>query len=302
MPELRHFRYFVATAEELNFGRAARRLRIAQPSLSRQILDLEREIGVRLFDRNRRGVALTGAGSQFLDGARAALLRVAEAIDLAQRAARGEIGLLRIAYLPGMATSRLPLIVRSFRARHPGVKVVLREAWPEEQRQQLLRGDLEIGFMRGRVAETALATETMLAEEVLVALPTGHPLARRRVLSLRALATEAFVLPDRMRGPAFHDEIVALCRAAGFSPRAAQEGAYLELVGAVASGAGVALVPGSMRRALRAGVVYRRLRERPQTEIAMTWPRATQSPALLDFLGQARSGATIGRTARTSPR
>jgi DNA-binding transcriptional LysR family regulator len=289
MPELRHLRYFVALAEELHFGRASRRVRIAQPSLSRQIRNLETEIGAGLFTRNRRGVSLTDAGSELLGHARNILGRVGDAVEGARRAAQGKTGRLRIAYVPSMASTRLAAIVRAFRLQHEGVAIELREAWPESQRRQLLHGDVDLGFARGPVADPNLAVEVALEEALLVALPAGHSLARRRVFPLRALAREAFILPDRSRGPGFHDQVVALCRSAGFAPLAVQEGAYLELVVAVASGAGVALVPDSMRRVLRAGLVYRQLREKPTTQVVMVWPRASPSAVLQAFITHVRS-------------
>jgi DNA-binding transcriptional LysR family regulator len=290
MAELRHLRYFVAVAEELHFGRAAKRVHVAQPSLSRQIRDLEAEIGARLFVRNRRGVSLTEAGSELLGHARTVIDRLGLAFESARRAARGDSGLLRVAYVPTMAVTRLAATVRAFRRLHPAVTIVLREAWPDAQQRQLLRGDIDLGFARGPIAEPGLDSEVALEEEIVVALPAGHRLASKRVLSLRALAAEPFVVPDRLRGSGFHDQVVALCRSAGFSPRAVQDAAHLEFAVAVASGAGVALVPESIRSFGRAGLVFRSLRERPTTQVLMVWPRTSSSAALHKFLAHLRAG------------
>jgi DNA-binding transcriptional LysR family regulator len=288
MMDLRHLRYFLAVAEELHFGRAAARLHIAQPPLSRQIRDLEEEVGVRLFDRDRTHVALTPAGRALLEEARHALASVDAAVVSARRAARGETGRLRVGYVPSAISTRLPETVRAFRARYPGVDVQLREMPPATQVERLLADRLEVGFARGPIHEPALARETVLEEPLVAALPLGHRLARSKRLSVAALADERFIVPVRARGPGVHDQVLALCREAGFSPRVVQEGTQLDMLAFVASGAGVALVPASNRRLRRAGIAYRPLHERPVTRLEMTWRKDATSPVLHRFLEEAR--------------
>ena len=296
MAELRHLRYFVAVAQELHFGRAALRLRIAQPSLSRQIRDLEDEIGVRLFSRDRRGVALTEGGAELLDRVAPILDRVADAVDAARRTARGERGHLRLAYLPStVSVSRgLPAMVRAFRTRYPEVTTEMHEAWPEQQMKQLIHDEVDVAFTRGPIHEPSLVAEVIFEEPLVVALPAGHPLAHRRRIALPLLATERFLLPDRARGAEVHDDVVALCHGAGFSPRVVQHGTQLDLVTNVAAGTGVALVPASMRRILRAGIAYRPLREHPTMRVLMAWSRAAQSAVLRAFVAHVRSAQGIG--------
>jgi DNA-binding transcriptional LysR family regulator len=162
--QLRHLRYFVAVAEELHFGRAAARVHGAQPALSRQIRSLEEEMGLRLFERDRRRVALTAAGVAFLDEARFLLGHVERAVAAARRAERGELGLLRIGYVPAVVGTGLPEIVRAFRQRFPGVDVRLQEMNPALQVEGLLGKRVDVGFVRGPIDEPALAAQTVLEE------------------------------------------------------------------------------------------------------------------------------------------
>ncbi|HKA87004.1 MAG TPA: LysR family transcriptional regulator [Haliangiales bacterium] len=293
--ELRHIRYFVTLAEELHFGRAAARVHIAQPSLSRQIRDLEAELGLRLFDRNRRRVSLTPAGAAFLDESRLLLARIEDAVTAARRAARGELGRLRIAYVPAAALGGLPEIVRSFRARLPGVEVQLEDMPPARQIEALHAGRVDVGFARGPVTDAELATEVVFEEPLLAALPSGHPLGRHRRLDVAMLAHEPFVVPARSRGAGFHDQVLALCVAAGFSPRVVQEGSQIDALHLVAAGCGVAIIPASLRAMRRAGIIYRALRQRPRTQIVMVSRRASPSPTLRELIAEVHRA---GRKAR----
>ncbi len=184
--ELRALRYFVTLADELHFGRAARRLAMTQPPLSQAIMNLERELGVRLLERTQRRVALTHAGATFLEEAKATLARAASAVELAQRAQRGEVGRLAVGYLAATAYTLLPLVLRDFARDFPGVKLGLRELTLPEQHAALLKGDIQVGLLRPPVAEAELASETILAERFVLALPSRHPLcALRRVPAAR---------------------------------------------------------------------------------------------------------------------
>lgn len=162
--DLRHLRYFVAVAEELHFGHAAR-LHIAQPPLSRQIRALEGELGVRLFDRNRNGVALTNAGKVLLTDVRGVFEGLDLAITRAQQAARGALGTLRIGYVGSAVYSGLPAIVREFRARFPDVEISIRQMSPSDQVAALLEGRVELGFARAPVHEPSLHARVVLDED-----------------------------------------------------------------------------------------------------------------------------------------
>jgi len=287
--ELRHLRYFTAVAEELHFGRAAARVHIAQPAVSRQVRALEDEIGVKLLERDRRCVNLTAAGTAFLRAATELLAAVDQAVETARRANLGEFGVVRIGYVPALIHTGLPDIVRAFRERLPAVEVRMQEMTPALQVDALLAERIDVGFVRGPVHEPSFQMRTVLKEPLIAALPSGHQLGRRKCLRLAMLAREPFVFQARARGPGSHDQILSICRDAGFSPRIVQEGSYTDLLSLVASGAGVAIVPTSLQVLRRDGVLFRPLRERPRTQLDMIWRRDTKLPVLHEFLTQARA-------------
>ena len=291
--ELRQLRYFCTLAEELHFGRAAKRLALTQPPLSQAIAGLERELGVRLFDRTRRRVVLTHAGGAFLEEARATLARAAQAIELAQRAERGEVGRLAVGYLAATAFTLLPLVLRDFGRAFPGVKLDLRELTIPQQHAALLKGDIDLAILRPPVDEAELASEIIMSERFVAALPASHPLCALRKVPAQRLAREAFVMFPRQPGLVNHDLVMGFCLRAGFTPRVAQEANQTHtVVGLVSAGIGVALVPESTQRIGLAGVVYRPLRERtPLSRTAVAWRRGESSPTLLAFLDVARSVA-----------
>jgi DNA-binding transcriptional LysR family regulator len=288
--ELRALRYFVTVAEELHFGRAARRLSMTQPPLSQAISGLERELGVRLLERTRRKVALTHSGAAFLGEARATLARAAQAVEAAQRAERGEVGRLAVGYIAATAFTLLPLVLRDFSRSFPDVKLELREFTLPQQFEALRRGEIHVALLRPPVADAELASETILQEPFALALPAGHPLAALRRVPARRLAAEPFVMFPRLPGLVFHDLIMDFCLRTGFAPRVAQEANQTHtVVGLVSAGIGVALVPASTQRIGLAGVVYRPLREKtPSSRTAVAWRRLDSSPAVKSFLDVAR--------------
>lgn len=286
--ELRHLRYFVAVAEEEHFGRAAKRLHIAQPPLSRQIQDLEAELGFALFDRSRRRVELTAPGRVFLLQVR----RTFDALDLAvreaRRASRGEIGRVIVGYISSLAYSGIIELIRAFHAHLPSVDVTLRELSPQAQIEALKAERIDVGFVRGPLDDTVIASECMRSEPLLVALPAEHPLVRRKRIDLALLAREPFVLFPRERSPAFFDDIMALCRAAGFSPRIVQEAPHLDIISLVAAGFGVSILPESIRTIRRKGFLLRPIVGSPSTNLLIAWRADDRAPALAEFLAFAR--------------
>jgi DNA-binding transcriptional LysR family regulator len=285
--ELRHLRYFVAVAEEAHFGRAARRLQIAQPPLSRQIQALEAELGFLLVDRSKRKVELTPAGKAMLTGARRVLEEVESAVREARRAATGETGRLVVGYPSSLAFSGLTELLRAFRARRPAVEIALRELPPQAQIAALADARIDVGFIRGPVDAPELVTECVRREPLVIALPLDHSLARRtarRAIALEELATEPFVSFPRERGPAFFDLLVGMCERAGFSPRIVQEAPQLDLLSLVAAGFGVAIVPASLREVRRTDLVLRPIAGAPHTELLLTRKAGRVIPALEDFL------------------
>jgi DNA-binding transcriptional LysR family regulator len=282
--DLRHLRSFLAVAEERHFGKAARRLDMAQPPLSRQIQLLEAELGFLLFDRSRRRVELTPAGVALVPHAR----RVFDALDLgvqeARRAAAGQTGRIAVGYLASVALSGLAELVGAFRARSPDVDIVLHELTLSEQMEGIKAGRLDVGFLRGPLCDPQLSSRLVRSEALMVILPAGHALAAHRRLSLSQLAAEPFVAYPRNRGPAYFDLLMRLCYDAGFTPRIVQEATQLDIVSLVAAGFGVAIVPGSLRHARRPGAVFRPIVGAPRTDVLVAWRPDDASPVLRDFL------------------
>jgi DNA-binding transcriptional LysR family regulator len=286
--ELRHLRYFVAVAEELHFGRAAQRLHIQQPPLSRQIQDLEAELGFPLFERSRRRVELTPAGSALLGRTRQVFDALEVAVHDARSASEGESGRLVIGYPSSLAYSGLTELLRAFRTRLPSVELSLRELPPGDQIDGLKAGSLDVGFVRTSLDDPTLAAELVRREALMVVLPDDHPLASRRSIPLKALAREPFVMFPRARGPAFYDQLMALCGTAGFTPRIVQEAAQLDIVSMVAAGFGVSIMPSSMRNFRRPSLAFRPIVGSPQTELLIVWRHQNLSPALHKFVDLVR--------------
>ena len=299
--ELRTLRSFVPVAEELHFGRAARRLAITQPPLSLAIRHLEEELGVTLFARTRRSVALTHAGDTFLEQARSVLARAAEAVHLAQAADRGEIGRLSIGYMSASIFTLLPAVLREFAARHPGVRLDLRELTLPQQIAALRAGDIHAGFVRPPVTDAELASVSLLEEPLRVALPAGHPLAATARIRARRLASEPFVMFQRSPGLVLHDLVLGFCLRQGFAPRVAQEASQTHaVVGLVSAGIGVALVPASAQEIRLRGVAFRSLAEKsPPVGTCLAWRRDDTSPVLRAFADTARRVARQRRRGAT---
>ena len=283
--ELRHLRYFAAVAEELHFGRAARRLGIAQPPLSQQIAKLEEMLGCALFTRRPR-VALTPAGEALLVTARRATAQVAAGVQAARRAGQGEAGVLTVGFAASVMLGPLPPVIRAFRARHPGVELQLRELSTTAQAEALGDGTIDVGFLREPAPAPEIVCEALVQEPFVGVLPPGHPLAERRSIGLAALADEPFVHFPRSVAPTLHDQVMALCRTAGFAPRVVQVAQeWLTIVGLVEAGLGVSLAPASFRRLRWGGVRYVPLSPRGMlTTIAVCRPRGAPSPAVENFL------------------
>lgn len=248
--ELRHLRYFVAVAEELHFGRAAARLNISQPPLSQQIQILEQQVGARLFARTNRSVSLTEAGRQFLADSRQILLQVNEAAARASRLHHGETGELRIGF-----TSSAPFIkavsdtLSTFRQRYPDVHIQTRETNTREQISPLTEGRLELGLMRNTQLPDTLDWQVILREPLLAMIHRDHPLARQDEVSLIELGQEPFVFFDPHVGTGLYDDILGLMRRYGVTPTITQEvGEAMTIIGLVASGLGVSILPASFRR------------------------------------------------------
>jgi DNA-binding transcriptional LysR family regulator len=264
MIELRRLRYLVAVAEEGHITRAAERLGIQQPPLTRQIRSLEEELGVTLFERLPRGVQLTEAGRAVVEEARDVLARAERIHETAQRAARGEQGRLAVGYTSSSAFH--PFVtqqIRTFREARPGVLLGLVEDGTPELVQGLRDERLDAAFVRSTSNDiSGLTLDLLLEEKMAAAVPAGHPLSRHQgKVALADLAEETFVFYRRPSGPGLYDAIMAACLAAGFSPNIGQEASRMaSSLSLVASGLGVSIVPASMQRMNVEGVAFVRLK------------------------------------------
>jgi DNA-binding transcriptional LysR family regulator len=247
--ELRHLRYFCAVADWNGFNRAARALHTSQSSISAQIRDLEQEIGVKLLNRTQSQVTLTIAGESFLEESRKVVAAADRAVDIAQRTARGEIGLLTIGFLIWGTGAFFPGIIRGFRQLHPGVQLSVMEMLSHAQPQALLNGSLDIGFTRPLEPpyDSQLRSELLYTDPVVAVLPADHPLAGAP-LRLHDLANERFVVCDRNSAPSFFDKITSLCAQAGFSPNIVRTSNLVSSVlTLVEAGEGVTLLPSGLQ-------------------------------------------------------
>ena len=298
--ELRQLKYFVVLAEELHFTRAAERLRIAQPPLSRQVKRLEQELKVSLFKRTKRRVELTEAGALFLPRAVEALKQTELARTTAQRAARGELGIVHIGMtssLPFMGL--LPRILRTYHEAFPGLHLVLQEKNTEEQLASLDAGDLDVGFIRLPVRHlpAGITVQSFYVEPLFVALKDGHPLVRMRAIDLHRLSTEPFIMYPYEIGGGLHDAAMKICKEAGFVPVVAQEAKTVPMaVTFAAAGLGVALVPASGRNVHTPGVVYRRLKQQSaKTQLAVAYRTKERSSSIRAIVGLSLEAGNVAR-------
>ena len=290
--ELRHLRYFVAVAEELHFGRAAERLHMAQQPLSRQIRNLELELGVSLFHRTKRTVRLTEAGQAFWGEAQKTLMQVEHAIAVAQRVGRGEAGHLQIGFTGPILNCVLPTIVRQFKHRYSDIHLQLQRLSTEEQINALRHGEIQVGLLHPPIDAPFLMQEVIYQEPLVAAMPDSHPLAQKpsQLISVKDLAREPFILFPRNIGPTLYDSIISFCQHAGFSPLVIQEAFPQQtILGLVASGLGVSLIHASVERIQQQGVVTKSLIEAtPQLPSAIAWPANTTHPAVFKLLAVTR--------------
>ncbi|MBN3857279.1 LysR family transcriptional regulator [Paraburkholderia sp. Ac-20340] len=295
--ELRHLRYFVAVAAERNFTRAAEKLGIGQPPLSQQIKSLEHELGVTLFVRTPQGADLTRAGEAFLIEARRVLDDAARAAQVAQRAARGEAGQIRIGFTGSAAFNPLvPNLIQRYKQRFPAVDLTLDEANTPLLLQGLAEDRLDAVFFRPGRRETAqaqalpgIALHHFPDEAMKIALPASHPLAARRRLPLSALEHEPFVLVSGPAGATLHDEIVRACAETGFSPRLAQPAPQVSsVVNLVAAGLGVSIVPAAIAQVQVKGVRYLDVTGvHMRARLALGWREQDTSATVREFVALA---------------
>ncbi|MCB0864898.1 MAG: LysR family transcriptional regulator [Solirubrobacterales bacterium] len=291
-PELRHLRYFVAVAEELHFGRAAERVGVAQPALSQQVRRLEAMIGAELFARNTRAVALTPSGAALLPYARRALAEAEQGADAAARAARGEIGHLTVGFIETAAVSLIPAAVRGFRSEHPDVGLSLRELSVDAQIKGLRGRVIDLGVVRAPVDAGDLEVIALADDRLLAAIPSSHALAEANSISIRELSDEPLVALSRDVVPGLHDQVISLFSEHGRSARITQEATSVQAVmGLVAAGLGIAVLPSSVRSISREGIAFVDLRPSQVSLILAVHGRDESSPLVQAFIKAARSSS-----------
>ena len=289
--ELRHLRYFLALAEELHFGRAAQRLHIVQPALSKQVIALERELGVELLDRSH-GVSLTPAGQVFYDEARAIVDRVDGAVVATRATARGEIGTLSIGFVAPAMWSVLPAVLRAHRRTYPNLRYRLHELGSAEQLDRLRTHSQDVGFVRPLVVDDVLNFEPVWRERFVVGLPDDHRLAASDAVDLADLKDERFVVLPSGNAPVISDLTLSMFVSYGINPRVVEEGNSPAALVMVSMGHAVALVPESIEHAGFKGITYRPLiRPTPEVDLAAVYRRDNRSKTLRAFLETMRAVA-----------
>jgi DNA-binding transcriptional LysR family regulator len=285
---LRDLRYFVALAEGLQFSRTARKLSIAQPSLSQKIRGLEDELGARLFERGTRRVDLTGAGQTLLVRARNILAEIEHAREAVGRADRGETGHIKIGFVSLAGLDVLPPLLRRFRAKYPNISVGLFERSSEEQARNVVDGSLDLGIVREPKSIGAFASHHIVNDPQILVIPRDHRLAHKRAIALRELRNESFIMFPRKEGTGMYDRIIGAFDRVGFSPRVVQEATMMTTtIGLVAAKVGIAIVPSVASRIQHKDVLYRALSPRLTVDTGLIWnPKsAVLNPALAAFLG-----------------
>ena len=302
--DLRHFKYFLAVAEELNIGRAAARLHISQPPLTRQIRALEAELGVELFVRTAKGVELTQAGEMFREEASHIGMLVEAAIDRVQRAGEGKLGRLDVGVFGSAIYDIIPKLLQDFRTLLPDVSVVLHTMNKNEQIEALRQRRITVGFNRMTPSLPDIGRELIVNERLLAVLPEHHPLAAQSAVSLRALGDNPFVLFPNVGRPNFTDLVLDLCKQHGFVPTISQQvGDAVTGIALVARGFGITLVPESAAKSLRVeGTIFRPLSDAPEAvvDLSCLYRASDRSPLLLAFLEIVRAYRTAHREAETA--
>lgn len=291
--ELRHLRYFIAVAEQLNFSRAAAQLHIAQPPLSRQIQQLEDDIGVQLLVRSKRQVELTNAGRVFLEEAKKLILQAEHVTEVARRAEKGESGIIKIGIGSGLG-GVVGRVVTDHCQRFPDVDIECRDIFSTMQNEALRKRQIDVGFLRPPVDQLNLNLELLFEERFVVVLPKSHPMAKRRALRIRDIAHEPLIIFNRNISSGLYERILDLYRKRGYTPQltvthaeAHEEGGTIM----VASGKGIYIGVGAIVTRSVSGVDVSTVRlNEPDAKIEVyaAWWKGEQSPAVVAFLDSVR--------------
>jgi DNA-binding transcriptional LysR family regulator len=281
---------FAVVAEELHFGRAAKRLNTVQPAVTRRIQRLEDELQFQLFYRSNRRVQLTTAGSVFLQESRSLLASLDAAVRHGRLAAQGNTGWINIGFVGSAILELLPAVLRSFRKHSPEVRLTLSDMTSVEQLLALQQNRIHVGFIRGPVSvERALHYETVAREPLVVALPKNHPLAKRSRLRTGMLASEGFILFPHHPMSAWEVLVRHVCKQAGFEPSIVQRTVQIQTaISLVSAGIGIALVPQSAKHFMEQGVIYRTLADTESVELVLAYRENEVSPIVQNFVSVVR--------------
>lgn len=281
----------MAVAEELHFGRAAARLHLSQPSVSRAISELESSLGVQLLVRTKRTVRLTEAGQALLEDAPAAIQGVERCFERARQVGRAELATLTVGFLPSVTAQLLPPAITGFQTAYPGITLELRELQHGSLYCALRSGSVDVAILRSRFEEPEFGCELLYGDPIDAVLPRVHAHAGRRSVRFADLRHDNFVLWPRRQSPAGYDQVIAGCLAAGFEPRITQECVLPNtMLGLVAAGAGISILS-SLFRAFRADVTFVPLADHPPGSIYVAWrmaPPSVPREALVRLIQQAR--------------
>lgn len=299
--EFKRLKYFVAVAEELHFGRAAARLDMAQPPLSRQIATLETELGVQLFDRSRSQIRMTQAGEVLLEHARDILARLDSAYRETTRIGKGGAGRLRIAFVGSATHGPFPTLIKSFRIHYPDVELALSAMNNAELSRALIQREIDIAIARPSLNDEDFRAETLYSEPLILALPDNSLHAASETVPFEALKAETFIIYPRRPRPSFADHILAVCREAGFDPVDLIEAQdYQTAISLVSVGVGVSIVPASVAEAIRPGVFFRRYSgPNPGTGLTVHARIDNRSPHVVNFLQLVKRNARRSRSQNT---
>ncbi|WP_223634532.1 LysR family transcriptional regulator [Planococcus sp. 4-30] len=285
--ELRHLHYFVAVAEELHFGKAAERLNISQPPLSQQIIQLEKELEVKLFNRHSRFVELTPAGKHFLKETYEILAKVKTTMEDTRKIHAGEAGILKLAFTGALNVSLIRL-VHLHRTAYPDIKVTLHPMSSTDQLRALTENDIHIGFICPPITDPAISFQHIYSSPFVVALPANHPLAAvPGPIAIKELKDEPFIMAPRRLEPGYYDTIISICLSGKMSPVIHQEAeGVTHILSLVSAGIGVTLVTESAQQEYpKRGVVYRQIKGNTrQMDLYIAWNHTTESPLTKMFV------------------
>ena len=285
--ELRHLRSFLTIAEELNYRKAASKLHIAQPALSRQITQLEEAIGCKVFDRTKRNIRLTNAGQFLYEKLPGLIEQIQSTTDQAHKIAKGMIASLKFGYSSAAMSSFLPAVIREIRSTLEGCEFYFSESTSDKLINDVISERLDAAFILYRPENKLLKTIRIRSEKIGVILPDNHRLARKKIIAAKDLIDETLILFPRVMNPIMYDEIIAYCQQAGFSPKAIREAAPRSTaIGLVAAGEGIATIAESLKHTCVSGTKFRPL-EQPGPEIEFSCiTRSDRTGRWLDILAQ----------------